>query len=69
MVLQQVGREAVLDEAVRTALPELVRGRRAGRGHRHGRRAPTSNMADLPEKGAPLAFTFEVGVRPKAQAR
>ena len=38
VVLQQVGREAVLDEAVRRGLPELVRGGGARRRHRHRRR-------------------------------
>ena len=65
VVLQQVGREAVLDEAVRRALPnwyeEAV--------HEAGLApvgSPDVNLSGLPEKGAPLAFSFEVGVRPTA---
>ena len=65
VVLQQVGREAVLDEALRRGLPawyeEAVQ--RAGItavGH------PKLDFDDMPAKGAPLAFSFEVGVRPTA---
>jgi trigger factor len=66
VVIQQVGRTAVLDEAVRRALPgwyeEAV--------HDAGIAAvgePKLDMTDLPEKGSPLAFAIEVGVLPKAE--
>ena len=66
VVLQQVGREAVLDQAVRRGLPtwydEAV--------HDAGIAAvgdPKLDLDDLPPKGAPLAFSFEVGVRPPAR--
>ena len=66
VVLQQVGREAVLDEAVRRGLPawydEAV--------HEAGIAAvgdPKLDLADLPPKGSPLAFSFEVGIRPPAR--
>ncbi|MBA3437962.1 MAG: trigger factor [Actinomycetota bacterium] len=66
VVLQQVGREAVLDEAVRRALPnwyeEAVQ--EAGLATVG---SPDVNLTGMPEKGAPLAFTFEVGVRPSAE--
>ncbi len=66
VVLQQVGRGPVLDEAVRRALPgwyeEAVQD--AGLAPVG---SPSVDMADLPEKGSPLAFTFEVGVRPPAE--
>ena len=66
VVIRQVGREAVLDEAVRRALPtwyeEAI--------HEAGITTvgdPKIDLADLPEKGSPLAFSFEVGVVPPAQ--
>jgi trigger factor len=65
VVLQRVGREAVLDEAVRKALPTwyeeaLSEARVTPVGE------PNLDLQELPEKGSPLAFTIEVGVRPKA---
>ncbi len=65
VVIQQVGREAVLDEAVRRALPGWYEEAR----HDAGVAAigdPKLDLSDLPERGAPLAFTIEVGVRPPA---
>lgn len=66
VVLQQVGREAVLDEAVRRALPgwydEAVQ--EAGIATVG---SPSVDLTGLPEKGSPLAFSFEVGVRPPAE--
>ena len=66
VVIRQVGREAVLDEAVRRALPvwyeEAI--------HKAGITTvgdPQIDLTDLPEKGSPLAFTFEIGVVPPAQ--
>ncbi len=65
VVLQQVGREAVLDEAVRRGLPgwydEAVQ--EAGIAAVGN---PKLDLDDLPPKGSPLAFSFEVGVRPAA---
>jgi trigger factor len=65
VVLRQLGREAVLDQALRRALPgwyeeAVTEARVATVGD------PKLDLADLPEKGDPLAFTIEVGVRPKA---
>jgi len=66
MVIRQLGREAVLDEAVRHALPgwyerAVTEAKVAAVGD------PKLDLADLPEKGAPLAFSIEVAVRPKAK--
>ena len=66
VVLQQIGREAVLDEAVRRALPGWYEDAIQDAGIATVG-SPNLDMTDLPEKGAPLAFTFEVGVRPTAQ--
>ena len=65
VVLRQVGREAVLDEAVRRALPEWYEQavQEAGLATVG---SPSLDLANLPEKGSPLAFSFEVGVRPAA---
>jgi len=65
VVLQQVGREAVLDEAVRRALPNWYEEaiQEAGLATVG---SPDVNLTGLPEKGLPLAFSFEVGVRPTA---
>jgi trigger factor len=66
VVLRQVGREAVMDEAVRRGLPgwyeEAVRD--AGITPVGD---PKIDLADLPEKGAPLGFSIEVGVVPEAK--
>jgi trigger factor len=65
-VLQRVGREAVLDEAVRRGLPSwyeeaLSEARLATVGD------PSLNLGDLPEQGSPLSFSIEVGIRPPAK--
>ena len=59
VVLRQVGREAVLDEAVRRGLPgwyeEAI--------HEAGIATvgdPQIDLTDLQERGSPLAFSFEV---------
>jgi len=66
VALRQLGREAVLDQALRRALPAwyeeaVTEARVATVGD------PKLDLADLPQKGEPLAFTIEVGVRPKAK--
>ncbi len=66
VVIQQVGREAVLDEAVRLALPDWYDHAIADAGvNTVGE--PKIDLQDLPEKGSPLGFTIEVGVRPQAE--
>jgi trigger factor len=66
VVLRQVGRGAVLEEAVRRGLGDWYE-----QAVRETGIAPIGDpqldVADLPEKGAPLAFAFEVGVRPTAR--
>jgi trigger factor len=66
VVLRQVGRPAVLDEAVRIGLgdwyEEAVRD--AGVATVGD---PKLDVSDLPEKGAPLEFGVEVAVRPRAE--
>jgi trigger factor len=66
VVLRQVGREAVLDEAVRRGLPGWYEEALADAGIQTVG-DPQVDLNDLPEKGAPLAFTIEVGVVPPAQ--
>jgi trigger factor len=66
VVVQRMGREAVLDEAVRRAMPGWYE--RAV--HDAGLVTvgdPKLDMAELPERGDPLSFTVEVGVRPRAR--
>jgi trigger factor len=66
VVIQQVGREAVLDEAVRRALPGWYE-QAVGEAGVATVGDPKVDLSDLPERGAPLAFTIEVGVRPRAE--
>jgi trigger factor len=66
VVLQQVGRAAVLDEAVRRGLPAWYEDAITDSGITPVGN-PNVDLNDLPEKGAPLAFHFEVGVRPEAK--
>ena len=66
VVLQRVGRESVLDDAVRRALPgwyerAITEARIVTVGD------PKLDLGDLPDKGAPLGFTIEVAVRPEAK--
>jgi trigger factor len=66
VVMRQLGREAVLDQALRRALPAwyeeaVTDARVATVGD------PKLDLTDLPQKGDPLAFTIEVGVRPRAR--
>ncbi|HEX2071530.1 MAG TPA: trigger factor [Thermoleophilaceae bacterium] len=66
VVVRQIGRGAVLEEAVRRGLGEWYE-----QAVREAGIAPVGDpkldVAELPEKGAPLAFNFEVGVRPRAE--
>ncbi|MBV9213434.1 MAG: trigger factor [Actinobacteria bacterium] len=66
VVLRRVGRDAVLDEAVRRALPgwyeeAVVDAGLAVVGD------PQLDLAELPGRGSPLQFSIEVGVRPLAE--
>jgi trigger factor len=66
VVLRQVGREAVLDEAVRRGLPGWYEEALADAGIQTVG-DPKVDLTDLPEKGSPLAFTIEIGVVPPAK--
>src|SRR5215208_3888644 len=66
VVLRQVGREAVLDEAVRRGLQAWYEEALADAGIQTVG-DPQLDLSDLPEQGAPLAFTIEVGVVPPAK--
>jgi trigger factor len=66
IVIQRVGREAVLDEAVRDNLSTwytaaIDDARIAPIGD------PDLDLGDLPGEGQPLTFSIEIGVRPKAE--
>jgi trigger factor len=65
VVVQRVGREQLLDEALRRGMADwyeeaVNEAGIAAVGH------PKIDMKDLPDKGAPLSFSVEVAVRPKA---
>ena len=66
VILQRMGRDAVLDEAVRdsigawyTAAIDAARIAPVGE--------PQLDLDDLPQQGEPLRFSIEIGVRPKAE--
>ena len=66
VVLRRVGREAVVDEAVRTAFPTWYEQAMSEAGI-VAVGDPRVDLSQLPEKGAPLSFSVEVGVRPEAR--
>jgi trigger factor len=66
VIVQRMGRQAVLDETVRdsigawyTAALDAARVSPVGE--------PDLDLDDLPRQGEPLRFSIEIGVRPKAQ--
>jgi trigger factor len=61
-----VGREAVLDEAVRRGLPAWYEEALSDAGITTVG-DPKVDLSDLPAKGSPLAFTIEVGIVPPAR--
>ncbi len=66
VVIRRLGREAVLDEALRKALGSwyvdaLDEAGISPIGE------PDLNVGDLPQEGQPLEFSIEIGVRPRAQ--
>ena len=65
VVLQRVGREAVWDEALRRSLPDWYEQAVADAGI-SAVGSPKLDLGEVPAKGADLSFSFEVGVRPKA---
>src|SRR5207302_10912475 len=66
VVLQRVGRDAVLDEAVRRALPGWYEEAVADAGI-VAVGDPRLDLTELPDPGSPLQFSIEVGVRPTAK--
>ena len=65
VVLQQIGRESVLDEAVRRALPNWYEEAVQDAGIVTVG-SPDVDLSDLPDKGNSLSFSFEVAIRPTA---
>lgn len=65
VVIQRIGREAVLDETVRGALGRWYVEAIDDAGI-HPVGDPDVNVGALPEADGPLKFTIEIGVRPKA---
>ena len=66
LVIQRLGREAVLDEALRSALggwyaDAIEEAGIAPVGE------PELDMDGLPDEGQPLSFSIEIGVRPQAK--
>jgi trigger factor len=66
LVLQRVGREAVLDEAVRDTLPSWYSDAIATAGIVPVG-DPKVDLGDLPPQGQALEFSIEIGVLPKAE--
>ena len=66
VIIQRVGREAVLDEAVRESIATWYSAAiDAANVVTIGE--PALNLEDLPGEGEPLRFSIEIGVRPLAQ--
>jgi trigger factor len=66
VVIRRLGREAVLDEALRTALGAWYADAIDGAGIAPVGE-PDLDVKDLPQEGEPLAFSIEIGVRPAAK--
>jgi trigger factor len=65
VVIQRVGREAVLDDAVRASLPRWYVEAIDEAGIKPVG-DPDVELGDLPAEGQPLTFTIQIGVRPTA---
>ena len=65
VVIRRLGREVVLDEALRTALGSWYIEAIDGAGIAPVGE-PDLDVGDLPGQGEPLAFSIEIGVRPQA---
>jgi trigger factor len=65
VVIQRVGREAVLDDAVRASLPRWYVEAIDEAGIKPVG-DPDVELGDLPAEGQPLTFTIQIGVRPVA---
>jgi trigger factor len=66
LVIQRIGREAVVEQALRDSLPEWYESALIASGVT-AIGEPKLDVGDLPAEGQDLAFTIEVGVRPKAE--
>ncbi len=66
LVLQRVGRDAVLEQALRDSLPEWYERALLDAGITPVG-DPKLNVQSLPEAGQELEFSIEVGVRPRAE--
>ena len=66
VVIRRLGREAVLDEAVRSSLGNWYVDAIDEAGI-SPIGEPDLDMSDLPDQGEPLEFSIEIGVRPKAK--
>lgn len=65
VVMRRVGREAILDQAVRDALPAWY-GDAIGEAGITPVGEPDVDLSELPGQGEPLRFAIEIGVRPTA---
>src|SRR5918912_853799 len=65
IVIRRVGREAVLDEAVRESLARWYTAAIDAAGVVPVGE-PELDLAELPREGEPLRFSIEIGVRPRA---
>jgi trigger factor len=66
IVIQRVGRQAVLDEAVRDSIGQWYSAA-IDDAHIVPIGEPELDLAELPGEGEPLRFSIEIGVRPKAE--
>ncbi len=66
VVIKRVGREAVLDEAVRGSIGNWYAAA-IDAAHIAPVGEPDLDLSELPGEGEPLRFSIEIGVRPKAQ--
>ena len=66
VVIRRLGREAVLDEALRSSLGNWYVDAIDEAGI-SPIGEPDLDMSDLPDQGKPLEFSIEIGVRPRAQ--
>jgi trigger factor len=66
VIVQRMGREAVLDEAVRDSIGTWYSAA-IDSAHVVPVGEPQLDMGDLPAQGEPLTFSIEIGVRPKAR--
>jgi trigger factor len=66
VVIRRLGREAVLDEALRSALGSWYADAIDGAGIATIGE-PDLDVGELPAEGQPLAFSIEIGVRPQAK--